>query len=54
MPVLPVFGVLSLLLIAEPDFGAVVSLGLVLVGLLWGAGMPMKYFGWFAAASAPC
>jgi cell division protein FtsW len=52
VPVLPVFGVLSLLLIAEPDFGAVVSLGLVLAGLLWGAGMPMKYFGWFAAVAA--
>jgi cell division protein FtsW len=52
VPVLPVFGVLSLLLIAEPDFGAVVSLGLVLAGLLWGAGMPMKYFGWFAALAA--
>jgi cell division protein FtsW len=52
VPVLPAFGILSLLLIAEPDFGAVVSLGLVLAGLLWGAGMPMKYFGWFAAVAA--
>jgi cell division protein FtsW len=52
VPVLPVFGVLSLLLIAEPDFGAVVSLGLVLVGLLWGGGMPLRWFGWFAAAGA--
>jgi len=40
VPVLPVFGVFSLLLIAEPDFGAVVSLGLVLIGLLWAGGMP--------------
>jgi cell division protein FtsW len=52
IPVLPVFGVLSLLLIAEPDFGGVVSLGLVLVGLLWAGGMPLKYFAWFAAAAA--
>jgi cell division protein FtsW len=52
IPVLPVFGVLSLLLIAEPDFGAVVSLGLVLVGLLWAGGMPLRYFGWFLAAAA--
>jgi len=52
VPVLPVFGVLSLLLIVEPDFGAVVSLGLVLVGLLWGGGMPLKYFGWFAVVGA--
>ena len=49
VPVLPVFGVLSLLLIAEPDFGAVVSLGLVLVGLLWAGGMPMRWFGIFLA-----
>jgi cell division protein FtsW len=52
VPVLPVFGVLSLLLIAEPDFGAVVSLGLVLMGLLWGGGMPLRWFGWFLAAAA--
>src|SRR5688500_8532978 len=52
VPVLPVFGILSLLLIAEPDFGAVVSLGLVLVGLLWGGGMPLRWFAWFAAAGA--
>jgi cell division protein FtsW len=52
VPVLPVFGVLSLLLIAEPDFGAVVSLGLVLVGLLWAGGMPLRYFAWFVGAAA--
>jgi cell division protein FtsW len=52
VPVLPVFGVLSLLLIVEPDFGSVVSLGLVLIGLLWAAGMPMKYFGWFTVVGA--
>src|SRR3954463_7436295 len=52
LPVLLVFGILSLLLIAEPDFGAVVSLGLVLVGLLWGGGMPLRWFGWFVAAAA--
>jgi cell division protein FtsW len=49
VPVLPVFGVLSLLIIAEPDFGGVVSLGLVLTGLLWAGGMPLR---WFAAAVA--
>jgi cell division protein FtsW len=52
VPVLPVFGVLSVLLIREPDFGAVMSLGLVLVGLLWAGGMPLRWFGWFAAAGA--
>jgi cell division protein FtsW len=49
VPVLPVFGVLSLLLLAEPDFGAVATLGLVLTGLLWAGGMPLR---WFAAAAA--
>jgi cell division protein FtsW len=52
VPVLPVFGILSLLLIVEPDFGAVVSLGLVLIGLLWAGGMPVRWFGWFLAAGA--
>jgi cell division protein FtsW len=49
VPVLPVFAVLSVLLMAEPDFGGVVSLGLVLVGLLWAGGLPLR---WFAAAVA--
>jgi cell division protein FtsW len=52
IPVVPVFGVLSLLLIAEPDFGAVVTLGLVLVGLLWAGGMPVRWFAWVAAGGA--
>jgi cell division protein FtsW len=52
VPVLPVFGILSLLLIAEPDFGGVVSLGLVLIGLLWAGGMPLRYFGFFLAGAA--
>jgi cell division protein FtsW len=52
VPVLPVFVLLSLTLILEPDFGSVVSLGLVLAGLLWGAGMPLKYFGGFTLISA--
>ncbi|CCG03125.1 putative lipid II flippase FtsW [Blastococcus saxobsidens] len=51
VPVLPVFAVLSLLLIAEPDFGGTVSLGLVLVGLLWAGGMPLRWFGAFAGAA---
>jgi cell division protein FtsW len=45
VPVLPVFAVLSLLILAEPDFGGVVSLGLVLAGLLWAGGMPLRWFG---------
>jgi cell division protein FtsW len=52
VPVVPVFAVLSVLLIAEPDFGGVVSLGLVLVGLLWAGGLPLRWFGLAAAAGA--
>jgi cell division protein FtsW len=52
VPVLPVFGVLALLLIAEPDFGAVATLGLVLVGLLWAGGMPLRWFGLVAVGGA--
>ncbi len=52
VPVLPVFGVLALLLIMEPDFGAVVTLGLVLVGLLWAGGMPLRFFAAVAAGGA--
>ncbi|CAA9229526.1 MAG: Cell division protein FtsW, partial [uncultured Blastococcus sp.] len=52
VPVVPVFGILALLVIAEPDFGGVVSLGLVLIGLLWAGGMPLRWFAWAAAALA--
>ena len=38
VPVLPVFGVLALLVLAEKDFGGVVTLVLVLFGLLWAGG----------------
>jgi cell division protein FtsW len=40
VPLLPVFLLLSFLLMREPDFGAVVSLLLVVVGLLWAGGLP--------------
>jgi cell division protein FtsW len=49
VPVLPVFGVFSLLLLAEPDMGAVVSLGLVVAGLMWGGGLARR---WIAVAMA--
>jgi cell division protein FtsW len=42
VPVLPVFALISLLLLAEPDMGAVVSLGLVVAGLLWAGGMSWR------------
>ncbi|MBY3552087.1 putative lipid II flippase FtsW [Modestobacter lapidis] len=39
VPILPVFGLVSVLLLLEPDMGAVVSLGLVVAGLLWAGGL---------------
>ncbi|WP_448613130.1 putative lipid II flippase FtsW [Modestobacter sp. URMC 112] len=47
VPVLPAFGLISVLLILEPDMGAVVSLGLVVAGLLWTGGLALR---WIAAA----
>src|SRR5688572_19865186 len=52
VPVLTVFGVLALLLLAERDFGGVVTLLMVLVGLLWAGGMRLRLFGLFAAVWA--
>ena len=52
MPVLPVFVAAVPDADREPDFGSVVSLGLVLAGLLWGAGMPLRYFAGFTVISA--
>ena len=45
VPVLPVFGLMSLLLLAEPDMGAVVSTGLVVAGLMWAGGLSRRYLG---------
>jgi cell division protein FtsW len=45
VPVLPVFGLMSLLLLAEPDMGAVVSTGLVVAGLMWAGGLSRRYIG---------
>jgi cell division protein FtsW len=52
IPVLPVFGLLALLILAERDFGGVVTLSLVLTGLLWAGGMSLRLFGVFAAVGA--
>ncbi|MCZ2819958.1 putative lipid II flippase FtsW [Modestobacter sp. VKM Ac-2977] len=52
VPVLPVFGVLSALLLLEPDMGAVVSLGLVLAGLMWAGGLSRRYIAGAVALAA--
>ncbi|WP_237494017.1 putative lipid II flippase FtsW [Modestobacter sp. L9-4] len=43
VPVLPAFALMSLLLLAEPDMGAVVSLSLVVAGLMWAGGLSRRY-----------
>src|SRR3712207_4611066 len=50
LPVLPVFGVLAVLVLAERDFGGVVTLLLVLLGLLSAGGVRLPLF---AALRAP-
>jgi cell division protein FtsW len=52
VPVLPVFAVFALLVLAERDFGGVVTLLMVLVGLLWAGGMRLRLFGLFGAVGA--
>src|SRR3712207_1649141 len=52
LPVLPVFGVLAVLVLAERDFGGVVTLLLVLLGLLWAGGMRLRLFAAFGAVGA--
>ncbi|SCX50212.1 cell division protein FtsW [Klenkia marina] len=43
VPVVPAFLVLAVLLLAEPDMGATVGLGLVVAGLLWAGGLPGRW-----------
>ena len=50
---LAAFGVIALLLLAEPDFGTVVVLGCTLMGMLFVAGVPLATFaGWTALLAA--
>ena len=52
VPVIPVFILMSLILLAEPDMGAVVSLGLVIAGLMWAGGLSSRYIGGTVVAAA--
>jgi cell division protein FtsW len=52
VPVVPVFGVLALLILLERDFGGVATLLLVLMGLLWAGGIPLRWFGVFIGVGA--
>jgi cell division protein FtsW len=44
VPLVPGFAVVSLLVMAEPDLGTTSTFMLVLLGLLWMVGMPVRYF----------
>jgi cell division protein FtsW len=44
VPLLPGFAVVSLLVMAEPDLGTTCCFMLILLGLLWMIGMPIRYF----------
>jgi cell division protein FtsW len=44
VPLLPGFAVVSLLVMAEPDLGTTCCFMLILLGLLWMIGMPLRYF----------
>jgi cell division protein FtsW len=52
VPVLPVFAILSLLVLMEPDFNGVVCLFLVLTGLLWAGGAGWRIWAALVGAGA--
>ncbi|MDT4925294.1 MAG: cell division protein FtsW [Pseudonocardiales bacterium] len=45
VPLLPGFMIVSLLVMLEPDLGTTCCFMLILLGLLWMVGMPLRYFG---------
>ncbi|GDY32814.1 putative lipid II flippase FtsW [Gandjariella thermophila] len=49
VPVVPVALVMFALVMLEPDLGSTVTLGVVLIGLLWFVGAPMRLFAALAA-----
>ncbi|MFO0705686.1 MAG: putative lipid II flippase FtsW [Nitrospira sp.] len=53
LPVLGVIGVLSGLVLLEPDLGTVVVIGLVTVGLLFLGGAQLKHLGMLALCAVP-
>ncbi|MEO9138069.1 MAG: putative lipid II flippase FtsW [Jatrophihabitans sp.] len=44
VPLLPGFGLVTLLVMLEPDLGTTLCFMLILLGVLWMVGMPMRYF----------
>src|SRR4029077_283102 len=44
IPLVPAAVVALALIVAQPDLGKTVSLGIILLGLLWYAGLPLRVF----------
>ncbi len=51
LPALPLFGVVALLVLLQPDLGTVVLLGLIVGAILWIEGLPMRMVTAMAAAA---
>jgi cell division protein FtsW len=51
VPLVPVAGLVLLLVMLQPDFGTAVSIGTVVVALLWVVGTPISIFGTLVAAA---
>ena len=45
VPLVPAAVIALALVVAQPDLGQTVSLGIILLGLLWYAGLPLRVFG---------
>ncbi|MEQ0576044.1 FtsW/RodA/SpoVE family cell cycle protein, partial [Mycobacterium tuberculosis] len=44
IPLVPAAVVALALIVAQPDLGQTVSMGIILLGLLWYAGLPLRFF----------
>lgn len=52
IPLLPGFALVALLVMLEPDLGTTASIMLILFGLLWMVGLPLRYFAALVVAVA--
>ncbi|MFC9518506.1 putative lipid II flippase FtsW [Nocardiaceae bacterium NPDC056970] len=50
IPLVPAALVVFLLIVLQPDYGTTVSLAIILIALLWFAGLPLKIFGTMVVA----
>jgi cell division protein FtsW len=52
-PILLIAGVMGVLVLAEPDFGTTLALGLVVVAMLFAAGLQLRYFALAGLSALP-